>query len=54
MYNTLITSILKLWKLKLQGSPPSMNMQSEVYMSQKAHLRNISEVSNQQIYFDLK
>ena len=41
MYNTLITSIPKLWKQKLKGSPPSMNMQSEIYISRKGHLLSI-------------
>ena len=53
MYNTLITSIPKLWKQKLKGSPPSMNMQSEIYISRKGHLLSIAEVSNQQLYLEL-
>ena len=53
MYNTLITSIPKLWKQKLKGSPPSMNMQSEIYISRKGHLLGIAEVSNQQLYLEL-
>ena len=53
MYNTLIASIPKLWKQKLKGSPPSMNMQSEIYISRKGHLLSIAEVSNQQLYLEL-
>ena len=42
-----------MWKLKLRGSPPSMNMYSEIYLSQNGKLLNIVDASNQGIYLEL-
>ena len=52
-YNLIYSAIPKTWKQKLMGHKPTQNVNSKVYLKINGILKNLTNVHNRDLYFEL-